>query len=652
MNTLPTLRSTLLLSSLLAAAHAQAGGLVSCPSASFSPAPMSAGAGSPVQNVSTGGSPMYALVGRFNDDVYPDIATANLSGNNVSILLGNGTGTFTDAPGSPVAMAASPSTNGSRPTSLASGHFNEDAHLDLAVGNRNSGTLTILLGSASGSFTTHANYTGIASVYAIGSGDFDGDGKADIATLDNNSSAVRLFRGLGGGNFAAFAGSPMSVTGVSNLRGIAIGQMVGNANVDIAVTGAGSDNIGVLRGNGDGTFVLQSTHAVVSDASASPVDVVRADLNADGFADLVVTTLASRGSGGDPPSPHSRAAVLLGSASGYAAVTHHWLGADLSGIAVADVNRDLIPDLIGSNAAWSFSGSVALGNGTGGFAAPTGYTAGGNPFHVVQGDFNIDGAADFAVVNQPSSTLSVYLNGCSGNAPPITSNDGGAGFSTSEDSALSLPNLLGNDIDPNGDPLLIEDFEYHGAGELVVNADGSASFDPAGDYEALDAGELATEQFTYVVGDGNGGTATGTVTLVIQGITDPRDLAVHYGSPQLPGIVLVGDVVVVNIDIENIANQDVSGGTLNISIPTGMTVGDTGFCTSQTDHVQCNFGQLAAGASIHGSFSLTLTAAAIGLRQIAFSLTGNEPDVVLANNSGSLSADVRPVAVFGDQFED
>lgn len=65
-----------------------------------------------------------------------------------------------------------------------------------------------------------------------------------------------------------------------------------------------------------------------------------------------------------------------------------------------------------------------------------------------------------------------------------------------------------------------------------------------------------------------------------------------------------------------------------------------------------HFGQLAAGATINASFSLTLDASAIGLREIAFALSGNAPDVTLANNAGSLNADVRPVAIFADAFDD
>ncbi len=195
-------------------------------------------------------------------------------------------------------------------------------------------------------------------------------------------------------------------------------------------------------------------------------------------------------------------------------------------------------------------------------------------------------------------------------------------------------------------------FSHSGVSVVTVRATGTATFNPNNQFEALDAGETASEQFSYTVGDGSGDTAVGTVTVLIHGVTDPRDLGLSYGSPQLPGIVLVGDAVTVNIGISNLSTQDVSAGTLAISIPTAMTVGDTGFCIAQPNSVQCNFGPLAAGATINASFSLTLDAPAIGLREIDFALSGNEPNVTMANNAGSLSADVRPVAIFADAFED
>jgi hypothetical protein len=88
-------------------------------------------------NYGTGSFPQSVTTGDFNGDGRGDLAVANESSHNVSILLGNGNGTFGAAVNNPA---------GSFPRSVADGDFNGDGKRDLAVANTGSNTVSILLG--------------------------------------------------------------------------------------------------------------------------------------------------------------------------------------------------------------------------------------------------------------------------------------------------------------------------------------------------------------------------------------------------------------------------------------------------------------------------------------------------------------------------
>ena len=92
----------------------------------------------PATNFAVGSSPCSVAVGDFNGDTFLDLAVANCVSSNVSILLGNGTGSFGTATNFAV---------GTDPVSVAVGDFNGDTFLDLAVANFVSNNVSILLGN-------------------------------------------------------------------------------------------------------------------------------------------------------------------------------------------------------------------------------------------------------------------------------------------------------------------------------------------------------------------------------------------------------------------------------------------------------------------------------------------------------------------------
>jgi Bacterial Ig-like domain (group 3)/FG-GAP-like repeat len=164
--------------------------------------------------VPTGMSPISVATGDFNGDAIPDMAIANEKDDTVSVLLGNGDGTFRKAPQSPVKVGLSPDA-------IAVGDFNADGKIDLAVANAcgnaeacavAEGSVTILLGSGDGTFTQAKN-SPVPAGFApssIAVADFNGDGIPDLVTADFGGAAVTVLLGKGDGTFTQTAQSPIA----------------------------------------------------------------------------------------------------------------------------------------------------------------------------------------------------------------------------------------------------------------------------------------------------------------------------------------------------------------------------------------------------------------------------------------------------------
>jgi uncharacterized protein (TIGR03437 family) len=251
-----------------------------------------AASGSPL---AVGELPESIAVADFNGDGHPDLAIANNGDNTVTVLLGNGSGGFTAVAGSPFAV-------GSGPTSVAVADFNGDGHPDLAVANSSSNNVTVLLGNGFGEF-----FPARDSTFAVGSspvwvavGDFNGDGYQDLAVVNSGDNAVTVLLGNGRGGFTAAAGSPFTVG--NSPASVTVADFNLDGHPDLAVVNVCDNTVTVLLGNGRGGFTAVDTFVVGQVPSA----VVAADFNGDGYPDLAVanngdntvTVLLGNGSGG------------------------------------------------------------------------------------------------------------------------------------------------------------------------------------------------------------------------------------------------------------------------------------------------------------------------------------------------------------------
>ena len=145
---------------------------------------------------------------------------------------------------------------------------------------------------------------------------------------------------------------------------------------------------------------------------------------------------------------------------------------------------------------------------------------GSSSFIVLQG-MSVDAATmvaedgDDIYIAQQDQTYEVV----EGNILPVALDD--PDETTDEDTPVTLAGLLDNDSDLNGDPLSILSVDGSGTtGSVSLTADGTVIYDPNGQFEGLAPGQTDTDSFTYTITDGNGGIATATVTMAIDGVND------------------------------------------------------------------------------------------------------------------------------------
>jgi hypothetical protein len=325
----------------------------------------------------------------------------------VGVLLGNGDGTFQTA----VTYRTGGSSGPFFPVSIAIADVNGDHKPDLVVANGGSNTVAVLLGNGDGTFHPAVSYgSGGMFPVSVAVADVNGDGKLDVIVANecadsNCDGSVGVLLGNGDGTFQSAV--PYLSGGLYALS-VAITDVNGDGNPDLLVatnylvchgglctpTGA----VGVLLGNGKGTF--QS--AVIYDSGGRyPYSLVVDDLNGDGKLDVVTANSWS-----------GTAGVLLGNGDGTfrVAVTYSsgegTNGGQISSVAVADVNHDGRPDLLLSTESAGANGNnggvvtAFLGNGDGTFQSAVSYASGGYlTIGVAVGDVNGDGRPDVVLAN-------------------------------------------------------------------------------------------------------------------------------------------------------------------------------------------------------------------------------------------------------------
>ena len=354
-----------------------------------------------------GHSPYSGAAADFNGDGFLDLAVANSNclatfpncgPGSISIVLGNGDGTF----GPPTAFSTGTDTD---PYSVIVADFNGDKKQDVAVANYATNTVGIFLGNGDGTLQTHVDYAVGSEPASLATGDFRGAGKLDLAVANFHDNTVSILLGNGDGTFKAAA--PSTLTVGNGPVSVAVGDFNGDKKLDLVVVNETDNNVGILLGNGDGTFQPQVTYCVVTTVKCvggNPLSVVVGDFNGDHILDLAVADFQSQ-----------QVTILLGNKDGsFQAPKLYPAGANPSSIVSADFNGDGLLDLAVTSTPLGLNPgnlvSLLLGNGDGTFTQPQVFGAGYLSYSAVVGDFNGDSAPDLATANGGSNTVSVLLN--------------------------------------------------------------------------------------------------------------------------------------------------------------------------------------------------------------------------------------------------
>ncbi len=368
----------------------------------------------PIINYATGNTPNFitSAVLRTDSSIY-DLIVANSADNTISVLLGNGDGTFADQVTYPLGTK-----NDSDPVWIATGDFNDDGILDLAVVNKGSNTISIFLGNGDGTFQPATDIATGHSPVSVVANDFHdtvAGSSLDLAVVNQQDNSITIFQGNGNGTFV----TPSNLASIQLPTGylpagLGTYDLNADGHSDLVVADSGHNSISVMLGNGNGTFQARTDYPTGN----TPVNVAFADFNLDGTEDIAVANSGAPTSSNSGNSvtvyynqittSNTPAGTFVSGATGDFSA-----GNTPSSIVAADINVDGLPDIVVTDQADN-AVTALLNAGSELFVSTLPeFPVGTAPTSIVTQDFNADGRPDVATANSGSANATVILNDAS-----------------------------------------------------------------------------------------------------------------------------------------------------------------------------------------------------------------------------------------------
>ena len=378
-------------------------------------------------------------------DAHTDLITADVLGDAVTILMGNGDGTFT--PGTPLAFAG-----GSFPAGTAVADFTGDGTPDLAVSLASTSMVEIFPGVGDGTFgAPTSSASGGAFPYYLKADRANGDAHYDVVSANSASEDVSVLLGDGAGSLSAAAGSPFALPVGSAPESLGVGDLNADGILDVVTANKGLSSLSALFGTGTGALGAPVSIPV----AAAPGFVAIGDLDSDTIPDLV--------SGSTSVAAFSR--VINNGDGTFAAAQNYYPNTLSYGVSITQLNEDSVPDVLTFNTGGTTGTlSAFFGVGDGTFENAINYAAAGTGASVEHADLNGDGNLDLVVADESDGDVQVLL----GNGDATF----GAPTSFATDSVASELEL--GDLNGDGDlDVVTLDFSSTSFSILLGNGDGT-----------------------------------------------------------------------------------------------------------------------------------------------------------------------------------
>ncbi|HEV3307538.1 MAG TPA: FG-GAP-like repeat-containing protein [Candidatus Sulfotelmatobacter sp.] len=330
-------------------------------------------------------SPYSIASGDFNGDGKLDLAVTAFYNGKVAVLLGRGDGTF--------GPAVYYSVGGNE---TANAIFVVDLRgigtLDLVVTNSLNHEIEVLLGNGDGTFGVPAPFNTVANPFYIAAGDFTNNGHPGVVALTYGTSKCDCLVVLPG-NGDGTLGSPIFTYGVGGTTALVAGRFTASANLDVAVSL--ETGLNIYLGQGNGTFQLGNSYPI----SSAPGAITAASFRKNNILDLALTLPFAGG-----------IAIYLGNGDGTFTEGEIVPGGFADPVIAGDINGDGYPDLLALTGYPNTYLTTYLGNGDGTFQAGISYPLSGGPSNIGVGDFNGDHKQDVAVADYSGNAMVTMLN--------------------------------------------------------------------------------------------------------------------------------------------------------------------------------------------------------------------------------------------------